>query len=174
MNLKQQLEQIITNEELPPLVRHKALTSCIVDQQSFDELCCYFYHPNKHVVRYAADVLAKITVKNPSYIQSHKAEVLSLLSSTKNIGLKSHITSMACKLALTEDELGIVWHTLTTFALDKKEARSVRAYSMLSLYSLLPLYPELKEDFSLTVSGIKDEEAPSLKAVVRTVSRRKR
>jgi len=168
------LEQIITNEELPPLVRHKALTSYVVDQQSFDELGRYFYHSNKHIVRYAADVLGKITLKKPSYIQSHKGEVLSLLTTTTNIGLKAHMALMASKLILTEDELGELWHTLTTYVLDTDEAKSVRVCSIQGLYNLLPQCPELKEDFSQTISEIKGEEAPSLKAKIRDVTRRRK
>jgi hypothetical protein len=162
-----QIEQLITSVDLPPAVRHKALTSCIVDQQSFDALCRYFYHPNKHVVRYAADVLAKITLKNPCYVQSHKREVLSLLSSTTNIGLKAHTALMASRLIVTEDELGKLWHTLTNYTLDVNEAKSVRVCSLQGLYNLLPQCPKLKEDFIHTISAIKEEEAPSLKAKIR-------
>jgi hypothetical protein len=165
-----QVEQLITKEDLPPAVRHKALTSCIVDQQSFDALCQYFYHLNKHIVRYAADVLAKITLKNPSYIQSHKHEVLFLLNSTTNIGLKAHTALMASKLIVTEDELGKLWHTLTTYTLDINEAKSVRVSSIQGLYNLLSQCPELKEDFDQTISVIKEEEAPSLKAKIRTIT----
>jgi hypothetical protein len=161
------LEQLITKEDLPPAVRHKALTSCIVDQQSFDALCRYFYHPNKHIVRYAADVLAKITLKDPSYVQSHKSEILSLLSSTTNIGLKAHTALMASKLIVTEEELGKLWHTLTTCVLDINEAKSVRVSSIQGLFNLLPQCPELKEDFTQTISAIKEEKAPSLKAKIR-------
>ncbi|MDR1161921.1 MAG: hypothetical protein LBK45_06235 [Tannerellaceae bacterium] len=162
-----QIEQLITSVDLPPVIRHKALTSCIVDQQSFDALCRYFYHPNKHIVRYAADVLAKITLKNPSYVQSHKSEVLSLLSNTANIGLKAHAALMASRLTVTEDELGKLWHLLTTYTLDTKEAKSVRVSSLQGLYNLLGQCPELKEDFIHTISAIKEEEAPSLKAKIR-------
>lgn len=168
-----QLEQIITNHELPPNVRHKALALYVVSQETFDEMFRYIYYSNKHVVRYAADVLSKITHKNPVYVQSHKKEVLSLFNTTRYVGLKSYIALMASKLTLTEDELGNVWHALTMWVLDKNEHKSVRVCALQGLYNLLPQCEELKEDFELTVSEIKNEDIPSLKAKIRAITIKK-
>lgn len=165
-----QPEDIITNHELPSAVRHKALTLYVTNQETFDKLFRYVYHSNKHVVRYAADVLSKITLKNPTYVQSHKTEVLSLFSTTRYVGLKSYIALMTSKLSLTEDELGNVWHTLTTWVLDKDEYKSVRVCALQGLCNLLPQCPELKEDLNLTISEIKGEDIPSLKAKIRAVN----
>lgn len=112
----------------------------------------------------SADAIEKITKAHRKYLDKHKAELLTFLSSDSHIELKWHLAQLITRVTLTEDETGTVWEILTKQAKDKKESKIVRVLSVQGLFDLLTQYPELKNDFLQTITVLEKEPIPSIAA----------
>ncbi|HWY97829.1 MAG TPA: hypothetical protein VNY36_01980, partial [Bacteroidia bacterium] len=68
--------------------------------------------------------------------------------------------------------IGIVWAKLTSWALNKKESRIVRVFSLQGLFDLLKQAPELRVDYEQTLTTLEGEPIPSIAARVRILRKK--
>lgn len=168
------LEELMKDGDLRSLSHSEEVLAMIRDNQSFDELFELLFHKLRLVVMRTADAVEKITREHPEYLGSHKNEILELLGSACEKELKWHLAQIISRVELNDSEIGRVWEILTGWALDPKESRIVRTNAIHALFNLLSPYPELRQDFLLTVEQIKKENIPSVNARLRNLKVLKR
>jgi hypothetical protein len=140
--------------------------------KDFDNLFKGLFDTDRLVVMRSADAIEKITLSQPQYLQKHKNSLLKLIDTAGHIELKWHLAQLIVRLSLTEDEIGIVWATLTNWALNKKESRIVRVFSLQGLFDLLKQAPELRVDYEQTLTTLEGEPIPSIAARVRILRKK--
>ena len=160
-------EELLKGGTLRSLGQSSQVVPLIDRQETFDDLFKYLFHPDRTVVMRTGDVIEKVTLKNPEYLQSHSKELLDLSHQTTYIELKWHLAQLLTRLSFSEEEFVAVWDLLTSWALDKQESRIVRVNALQGLFDLLPLHQELIQDFNLTMAELETEPIPSLKARIR-------
>lgn len=149
---------------LRTLGKSDPLVKSINDQQSFNELFKSVLNSDRVVAVRSIDAIEKASRLHPEFLQEHKSELLPLLNQFNHKEFKWHLPQLISRLSLSTEELGPVWETLTRWTLDSGESRIVRVNSIQGLFDLLKLFPDLKEDFNLTVSELQQTEIPSIKA----------
>jgi hypothetical protein len=143
------------------------IISEITSQKKFDELFGGLFDADRLVVMRAADAIEKITISHPEYLKSHKKQLFDLFQTASHIELKWHLAQLMPRLKLNKYETGIVWNTLTQWAMDKSGSRIVRVNSMQALFDIQKQYPELKKDFTDTISKMGRENIPSIVARIK-------
>lgn len=129
-----------------------------------EECMAALFDPALSISLPAAKDLVKICREPPLILQQHKSELIELIAQTPHMELKWQLALMLPRLELNDDEAGIVWDRLMTWACDKKESRILRTNSVQGLFELLPKIPELQTDFDLAVRDIYRENIPSINA----------
>jgi len=105
----------------------------ICNQQDFDTLFKYIFHPDRIVTMRAVDAIEKISFSQPEFLQKHKKRIFELLGRAKDKELKWHIAQLVPRLQLTNREFGLAWVTLTDWAKDRSNSRIVRVHSIQAL-----------------------------------------
>src|SRR5690242_8322383 len=119
----------------------------------------------------AADVIEKVTLSKPEYLNNHKEEIIALSDRAKNKELMWHLAQLLSRLKLNKKELEKVWTTLSLWALDKLNSRIVRVCSIQSLYDLSNHQPDLMTSFLQMIEQVKKENIPSLNARIRRIEK---
>ena len=161
------IADILKGGDLRSIGQSNKIASSIDNQDSFDELFQQLFHSDRKVVMRSADAIEKITVKNATFLQRHKASILKLIETARHIELKWHLALIAARLELTKREFRKVWQILTDWANNKKESKIVRVNSMQGLFNLLQTNQELKQDFNLTINRIEKENIASINARIK-------
>lgn len=163
------LRDMLTGGDRRSLGRADQLVNENWTQQKFDELFSLLSDDDRVIAMRGADLIEKITVKNPVLLKKHKKEILLQVGMVKNIELKWHLPLLVSRISLTEREFANAWNIFTNWAIDKKESRIVRVNSIQCLFEFLKKEPELLQDFLTTISEIRREEIPSLNARIRKI-----
>jgi aspartokinase-like uncharacterized kinase len=150
----------------------RKLIKQIQSQQEFDELFECLYDNDRIIKMRAIDVIEKITIPAPEYLQTHKKKLLDLCKVEHYKEYKWHLALLLPRLLLTEDELGYVWDVLSKWANDKTNSRVVRVLAMQGLYDLTHFVPELTNDLNLTMQELDKEEIPSICARIRIIKKK--
>ncbi len=159
--------------DLRSIGRVDEVVSEIKDQQDFDILFQGLFHTDRTVVMRTADAIEKITLRNPSYLASHKKDLIQACLKDSPIELKWHLALLVSRVQLTPLELKKVWQRLTDWAQDKNESKIVRVNSLQGLFDLSGKNSILKMDFDRMISGLKEENIPSLKARIKRFNLKK-
>jgi len=167
-DMKQLLDRL-TGGDLRSIGATNALLKQIRSQKQFDQLVEGLFHEDRIVVMRAADAIEKLTLKRHDFLEPHKTPLLGLLNSACDKELKWHLALLVSRLHLKRSELGIVWATLSRWALDLGEIRIVRVNSIQGLFALLKHSPRLKKDFELTLLQLEKERVPSLTARIKKI-----
>ncbi|TAK39564.1 MAG: hypothetical protein EPO28_10695 [Saprospiraceae bacterium] len=114
-------------EQLLPLIK---------TQQDFDELFRFMFSEERLVAMRAADAVEKIALRQPDFLQKHKAEVLHLLPQARHIEFKWHLALLVSRLPLAEKESQAVWAVLKGWAMDASESKIVRVNSLQAMSEL--------------------------------------
>lgn len=162
-------QDLLHGGDLRSIGKSNKIIQYVKNQEDFDELFIELTNPDRKVVMRTADAIEKITINHPGYLKIHKNQLLQLLKNARNIELKWHMALLISRVSLTEKELGLVWRTLTSWALNQQESKIVRVNSIQGLYYLLQLQPALKHDFNLTLSNIEKEGIPSITARIKKI-----
>lgn len=166
-----QLSNKLKGGDLRSLGKNNAVVAEITNQKEFDELFEGLFDADRLVVIRAVDAVEKHTQTHPEYLEPHKKELLELFQTAKHIELKWHLAQLIprliIRLKLSEDEIGIVWDKLTQWALDKTGSRIVRVNSIQGLFDIQTKFPELKKDFTDTLSKLDRENIPSIVARIK-------
>lgn len=162
-------QDLLQGGDLRSIGKSNKIIQYVKNQEDFDELFIELTNPDRKVVMRTADAIEKITINHPGYLKKHKNQLLQLLKNARNIELKWHMALLISRVSLTEKELGLVWRTLTSWALNQQESKIVRVNSIQGLYYLLQLQPALKHDFNLTLSNIEKEGIPSITARIKKI-----
>lgn len=165
---KQQLQ----GGDLRSIGRIEEVIKNIKNQEDFNNLFKGLFDSERLVVMRTADAIEKITLMHSEYLRPYKKQLLKLLKSANHIELKWHLAQLVTRITLNEEEIGIVWDTLTQWALNKKESRIVRVLSLQGLFNLLEQYPVLKKDFNDIVLILEKEPIPSIAARIRILKKK--
>jgi hypothetical protein len=155
--------------DLRSLEKSQKLCSLISNQGQFDSLFSYLLNSDRKVIMRAADVIEKITIKHPSYLNSHKKEILALSNNAKDKELVWHLALLISRIPLTKPEIQKVWKILTNWAIHFKESKIVRVNSLQSLCDLSMKHSEYTERFKELLLKIEKENIPSLNARIRKI-----
>lgn len=161
------IEKILSGGDLRSIGKSNEVISVIHNQIDFDELFQCLFNQNRIVVMRAADVIEKLTIDNPHFLQKHKGEIFKLSNLAVDKELKWHIALLMPRLELDHKEFGLVWEKLTKWAKDKTNSRIVRVNSIQGLFEMLRQNSKLVNDFTLTLSHIENENIPSLNARIK-------
>lgn len=146
----------------------------IDSRESFNRLFELLFHKDRLVVMRTADAIEKITIDHPEYLKDHKTEILNIFKKAEDKELKWHLAQIVSRVELNEKEVGKIWQILTNWTLDPKESRIVRTNAVHGLFNLLTQYPELEQDFRLTIDQVTKENIPSINARLRILKILKR
>lgn len=160
-------EAIMKGGDLRSIGHSGKVIPLINNQENFDRLFELFFHKDRLVVMRTADAIEKITIDHPEYLKDYKTEILNIFKQAEEKELKWHLAQIVSRVELNEKELGLIWKILTNWTLDPKESRIVRTNSVHGLFNLLSQYPELEQDFRLTIDQVTKENIPSINARLR-------
>jgi exonuclease VII large subunit len=166
-----QFEKILSGGDLRSLGESNLLSTKIKDQSNFDELFKCLFHKDRIVVMRAADAIEKITTNNKHYLTSHKNEIIKLCELVNNKELKWHLALVIPRLHLNTKEITKIWDTLTKWAKDKKNSRSVRVNSIQALFEIMKQKKEFVKEFDETLSELEEENIPSLNARIKKLKK---
>ncbi|MFZ4059118.1 MAG: hypothetical protein ACOYKE_13325 [Ferruginibacter sp.] len=158
---------ILKGTDLRSIGASNAIVPLVTTQAAFNQLFQLLKNSDRKLVMHAADAIEKITIQYPQFLLPHQTKIIEYLLQAKHIELKWHLALLVARLPLSEEELGIVWQTLTHWATDVKESRIVRVNALQGLFTLLSLQPDLITDFSCTLSMVEPENIPSIQARIR-------
>lgn len=120
----------------------------------------------------AADAVEKITIRNKHYLVPHKDQLLAVLKSADHKELKWHVAQLLPRIPLKKEEAQEVWFMLKHWCLNPNESRIVRVNALQGMFDLSVMFPELKNDFILTLNKIEHEPVPSLQARIRKLKKK--
>ncbi len=160
-------ENILNGGDLRSIGGSNKVVAVVGSREEFDGLFTLLFHSDRRIVMRAGDAIEKITITKAEYLQQHKAGILELCSIASDKELKWHLALIVSRLNLTKKELGIVWQTLTGWALDRKNSRVVRVNSLQGLYNLFEKNTPLERDLCLTIAAVIKENIPSITARVK-------
>lgn len=160
--------------DLRSIGKANQLLSSIRNQADFDALFANLYATDRIVVMRAADVIEKVTLSQPDYLQKHKAALLSLSKTAVNIELKWHLALLLPRLSLNKGELKQAWIILSNWASNKKESKIVRVNSLQALFALSQQGQVLQSNFAEILNQLSAENIPSLNARIRQIKNAKR
>lgn len=145
----------------------------IKNQQDFDVLFQGLFHTDRTVVMRTVDAIEKITLRYPAYLASHKKDLIQAAMKECPIEHKWHLALLVSRIPLTALELKKIWQRLTDWVQDKRESKIVRVNSLQSLFDLSGKNSILKKDFDRILTGIMEENIPSLKARIKRFNLKK-
>ena len=144
----------------------------IQSQNDFDILFNCLHSDDRLIVMRAADAVEKITVKHVGYLLGHKEEILAFCKCADNIEFKWHLALLLPRLSFTANEYNFVWETLSSWLLDQKESKIVRANSIQALFELSKQDLKAKEKLDNILKKVEKEKVPSLLARIRKMRRK--
>lgn len=159
--------KILEGGDLRSVGRSNEIVKQIVNQRSLDELFQHLNDRDRKVVMRTADIIEKVTLRYPDFLQKHKTNLLTLCRTAVDKELTWHLALLVSRIKLTDKELGSTWNLLTNWATDKSESKIVRVNSIQGLFNLLQQNSELSQDFGLTISENENERIPSINARIR-------
>jgi hypothetical protein len=151
--------------------RMRWVIDAVQDQPSFDDLFRLLFHHEKSLILRAVEAVEKITAKNPEYLRPHKAQVIALLTSGDHKELKSHMVKLLPRLDFTAAELPSVWNTISYWAKNPNENKTIRAGALQVLYELSKNDPVQIKDLHNTLHDVGREPIPSIQAKIRKLKR---
>lgn len=141
-----ELEKTLSGGDLRTLGKSQSVIIKIQNQNDFDILFNYLFHKDRLVVMRTADLIEKITINNPHYLNKHKRKIIELFNVAKNIELKWHLALIVPRLHLDSREYGNVWYSLTKWAKDKTNSRLVRVSAIQGLFEIVKKKRELQKN----------------------------
>jgi hypothetical protein len=141
------------------------------DQTTFDELFRLLFHHEKSLILRAVEAVEKISARNPQYLTPHKAQVLALLTSGDHKELKSHMVKLLPRLEFTSEELPAVWNTISYWAKNPNENKTIRAGALQALYELSMNDPAHIKELHNTLHDVSREPIPSIQAKIKKLRR---
>lgn len=147
------------------------VVDAVTNQETFDELFILLFHHEKSLILRAVEAVEKITVKNPEYLKPHKAQVLALLTSGDHKELKSHMVKLLPRLEFSSDELPAVWNTISYWAKNPNENKTIRAGALQVLYELSKNDPLHFKELQNTLHDVSREPIPSIQAKIKKLRR---
>lgn len=167
----QDFTNFLKGGDLRGLEKSQKLRSLISNQDQFDSLFSHLSNGDRKIVMRAADVIEKITAGYPSYLVSHKKQILALCAEAKDKELVWHLALLLPRIPLTRQESEKVWELLSNWAIHFKESKIVRVNSLQSLHDLCLKHSHYADKFKKIVSIIEKENIPSLNARIKKLKK---
>lgn len=168
VKMKSFLDKLIGGD-LRSIGRTNEVVNEVKNQHDFDILFEGLYHQDRKIKMRTADAIEKITLLTPTFLATHKKEIVQLCSQAEHIELKWHLALLVSRLPLKSTELNEVWRRLAGWAMDKKESKIVRVNSLQSLSVLSKDNKVLLEEFELMINKLRKENIPSLNARIKKI-----
>ncbi|HLT06055.1 MAG TPA: hypothetical protein VK014_00945 [Cyclobacteriaceae bacterium] len=164
-------ENLLSGGDLRSIGHSNEVVLKIGSQEEFDRLIALLFHENRLVAMRAADIVEKVTIDHPLWLNKHKGAILQLCQRVQHKELQWHLAQLLPRLTLNQQELLQVWELLLSWTKNKKQSRIVRVFSLQSLYDLLPVLPDQKQNFSKLITELQEEQIPSLNARIKKLSK---
>ena len=171
--MQNEFTHLLLGKDRRKLRRNQRAIEAVTDQHTFDALFALTFHHERSVAMRAVDAVEKITRTIPEYLQNHKSQLLSMLGGSDHKELKWHLAQLVARIDLNENELDVVKHFLTYWALNKNESKIVRVNSLQGLFELAGRHPEVEKEFKSTLSAMEHEMIPSIQARIRKLKMKK-
>lgn len=163
-------DRYLKGGDLRSIARVAELLPLITTQADFDELFRYLLSSDRLLAMRAADAIEKITVGTPTWLDSHKRELLQLLNSAKDKELKWHLVLLVSRVKLSGSEVEQVWNKLSGWVKNKSESKIVRVNALQSLYDLSLKYEDRGDDLDHVMKALGKEGIPSINARIRQLA----
>ena len=165
-------EKLLSGGDLRSIGLSNQVVAMVETQKDFDELFEGFFHPERLIVMRVADVVEKITLKNPSFLQKHADDILRLCDSAKNIELKWHLALLIPRLEFTVEGTARAWSIVSRWASDQKESKIVRVNSLEAVVKMSKKNPLLEADAQNIIHNLMSENIPSINARIKKLTQR--
>jgi len=162
-------KKMLSGGDLRSIGKVNLIVSEIQNQKDFDALFNCLYSDDRLIVMRAADAIEKITFKRVDFLCGHKEEILAFCERAGDIEFKWHLALLLPRLPFSESEYDNVREILSSWLLDPKESKIVRANSLQALYELSKRDVTTKEKFDSVLSVLEKENVPSLLARIRKI-----
>ncbi|HEX5168780.1 MAG TPA: hypothetical protein VFW11_06380 [Cyclobacteriaceae bacterium] len=143
----------------------------IRNQHDFDELFRFIFSDDRLVAMRAADVIEKVTRKNPEYLLSYNNQIVSLMKGNGNKELRWHLAQLCPRLELKPKELATVWTLLRKQATRRDESKIVSVNCLQSLYDLVEKNEHLSDSFKEILLEVSANPSPAVQARIRKLKR---
>lgn len=164
-------EKLLSGGDLRSLGKSHFIIKKIRNQNDFDKLFEFLFHPNRIIVMRAADTLEKITALQPHYLHKHKEKIFELCSRAADKELMWHLAQFLPRLELNSAEINKARTILSRWAADKSNSRIVRVNSIQAFHDLSERY-QYDMDNSL-IHKLEKENIPSITARIKKLKKAK-
>jgi hypothetical protein len=161
----------LSGGDLRSIGRSNAVAQQVLDQADFDTLFSCLLCKDRLVVMRAADAIEKITVRQPQYLQPHKAELFQMSIAAKEKELKWHLALLLPRLTLHPKELAVAWTILMASVKDKKASRIERVNALQGLFELTQKNTHLVPELAALMQALLTENIPSLNARIKILQK---
>jgi hypothetical protein len=161
------LENILGGGDLRSLGKSNQIVTAIKTRDEFDEFFELMFNKDRLVAMRSADVIEKVTIKHPHYLQKHKKQIFGLCKQTQHIELQWHLAQLLARLTLSQRELNEAVNILTAWASDTNQSKIVRVNSIQSIFELMLRYDIPQHEFRVMFTKIEKENIPSLVARIK-------
>jgi len=157
----------LSGGDLRSIAQANKVVASVNSQEEFDELFSEIQNPDRKVVMRAADVIEKISINNPEFLQKHTTDILALCQKATDKELKWHLALLVSRINLNNTAFEKTWATLANWATNQHESKIVRVNSIQGLYELLMQKPELQHNFDSILTELEKENIASIKARIK-------
>lgn len=120
------------------------------------------HHADELVRMRAADVVEKLTVTNPAWLQPYRVQLIKLAERTNQQELRWHLAQMLPRLELSRRDRVIVVAVFRRYLKDK--SRIVKTFSMQGLADLAMQDPQLRTPIRRMIAALARTGSPSMKS----------
>ena len=143
------------------------------DQESFDELIKLFLGKEYRVIQRAAWIVSHCADEHPWLIEKHIEPMLLNLQNPVGDPVKRNTLRVLRYVEIPEDLMGIAADLCFKFLLSGKEPVAIKVHAMDILFSIVKVFPELKEELKVAIedqlpfgsAGFKNRGGKILKAL---------
>lgn len=121
---------------------NRVVTQVLGNPDLFAELIAGLEHPDRIVRSRCADAAEKITMRQPAWLEPHKATLLALLATAQDPEMRWHLAQMLPRLDLDQQEHKTVVDALYEYLDDK--SRIVATMALQALFDLSRRDSELR------------------------------
>lgn len=162
-----EIENLLGGGDLRSIGRSNLLVSKIHTQEEFDELFPFLFHSQRLIIMRAADVIEKITIRHPRFLDSHKKELFKLIRKATDKELKWHLALIIPRVTLNKTEIDNVWKILSDWVTEKSNSRIVRANALQALFELTIHHTKFRNELIQLFNQLEKEKIPSINARIK-------
>lgn len=131
-------------------------------QTAFDHVFCGLFVEDAGLRMRCADAIEKASRFMPELLESHKNEILNVISKINQQEVQWHVALIVPRLRLSKDEASLALKIMQSYY-DNSQSNIVRTFALQTMYDLSLIEPKLSTVVTEYVKHALSSKAPSIR-----------